>query len=600
VPNAFDANNPPFDRLTSSEVETLRAALDIAYFRPGETIIAQNSSANSLFVVIKGTVEERDGNDLLALLGPKDSFDSRALVHGKSGHAFLAREETLCYVAPKGVTLGLIQSNPRFASFFYREISRKLDELARDEEERRYGSLMRARVSELFLHPPAVIDASDTIEAAGHRMREIDSNTLLVRDGERIGIITGMNLSKAVVLRRRAIETPVRDFAHFDVVTLRPDDFVSSALLLMTKHNKRRVAVHDGERYIGILEYIDLLGFLAGSAQVIAGRIDRASSEDDLATAARETNAQVRTLRRQGVKVEVIAEVVSDLNNRLLSRLFEMVAPSEIRTSACLIVMGSEGRGEQIVRTDQDNGLILADPVDQQTLDAFRADFSGKLASFGFPLCPGNVMVRNPVWSKPLSDYLADFRRWVTLPDEAAHMNVAIFYDARAVAGDAQLLTKAKAALIDLIHGEQAYLAHFARAVDAFPTPIGLFNNLITSEGTGDALDLKKGGIFPIVHGVRSLAIEHGLLETGTDKRITRLCEIGVLQADFARELSQTFQFLLMLRLDGQLAASAGTTGTLVRPSLLSSMERDLLRDAFQVVKQFRELVRHHFKLGIF
>ena len=282
MPNAFDATNPPFDRLTSQEVETLRAALDIAYFRPGETIIAQNAPANALFVVIKGTIEERDGSDLLALLGPKDSFDSRALVHGKSGHAFVAREETLCYVAPKSVTLGLIQSNPRFASFFYREISQKLDELVRDEEERRYGSLMRARVAELFLHPPVFIDASDTIEAAGHLMREINSNALFVRDGERIGIITGMNLSKAVVLRRQSIETPVRELAHFDVVTLRPDDFVSSALLLMTKHNKRRVAVHDGERYVGILEDIDLLGFLAGSAQVVAGRIDRASSKEDL------------------------------------------------------------------------------------------------------------------------------------------------------------------------------------------------------------------------------------------------------------------------------------------------------------------------------
>ena len=79
----------------------MRAALDIAYFRPGETIIEQNTPANALYVVIKGTIEERDGSDLLALLGPKDSFDSRALVHGKSGHAFVAREETLCYVAPK-------------------------------------------------------------------------------------------------------------------------------------------------------------------------------------------------------------------------------------------------------------------------------------------------------------------------------------------------------------------------------------------------------------------------------------------------------------------------------------------------------------------
>jgi CBS domain-containing protein len=600
MPNVFDATNTPFDRLTSQEIETLRAALDIAYFRPGETIIAQNAPASALFVVIKGTIEERDANDLLALLGPKDSFDSRALIQGKSGHAFVAREETLCYSCPKGVTLDLIQSNPRFGSFFYREISHKLDELARDEEERRYGSLMRARVAELFLHPAAFIDASDTIEAAGHMMREIGSNALFVRDGERIGIITGMNLSKAVVLRRLAIETSVRALAHFDVVTLRPDDFVSSALVLMAKQNKRRLAVHDGERYLGILEDIDLLGFLAGSAQVVAGRIDRASSKDDLVIAARETAAQVRTQRRQGVKAEVIGEVVSDLNGRLFSRVFEMVAPAEIRTSGCLIVMGSEGRGEQTVRTDQDNGLIQAGPIDKAALDAFRIDFSGALADFGFPPCPGNVMVRNPVWSKPLTDYLADFRRWVALPDETAHMNVAIFYDARTVAGDARLLAEAKAALIDLIRGEQLYLAHFARAVDAFATPIGLFNNLVTSEDKGDALDLKKGGIFPIVHGIRSLAIEHGLLETATDKRITRLSRIGVLKADFARELSQTFRFLLTLRLDGQLAASAGTLGTLVRPSSLSSMERDLLRDAFQVVKQFRGLIRHHFKLGMF
>src|SRR3954452_5695481 len=133
MPKALDAESAPFDRMTSQEIERLRAALDIAYFRPGEAIIEQDTPADALYVVIKGMIEERNGSDLLALLGPKDSFDSRALVHGKSGHAFLAREETLCYAAPKSVTLGLIQNNPRFASFFYREISHKLDELTRDE-----------------------------------------------------------------------------------------------------------------------------------------------------------------------------------------------------------------------------------------------------------------------------------------------------------------------------------------------------------------------------------------------------------------------------------------------------------------------------------
>jgi CBS domain-containing protein len=600
MPKAFDISNPPFDRLTPNEAETLRASLDIAYFRPGEAIIAKDALANALYVVIKGTVEERNDADLLALLGPKDSFDSRMLVHGKSGHGFFARDETLCYVIPKKVTLDLIQANPRFAAFFYREISQKLDELARDEEVRRYGSLMHAKLAELFLHPPAFVAATDTIETAGHLMREVNSNALFVRDGKRIGIITGMSLSKAVVLRRQSIQTPVRELTNFDVVSVQLDDFVSTALLLMTKRNKRRLAVQDGGQFVGILEEIDLLGFLAGSAQVVAGRIDRASGEEDLALASREIETQTRVLRRQGVKVEVIGEIVSDLNRRLLSRLFEMVAPAELRTTSCLIVMGSEGRGEQTVRTDQDNGIILAAPVASESLESFRNEFSGALESFGFPPCPGNVIVRNPAWSRPLSEYLADFRRWTVLPDQTAHMNVAIIYDAQAVAGDARLLEKAKSALIDLIRSEQAFLAHFARAVDAFDTPIGLFNNLITSEGTGDALDLKKGGIFPIVHGVRSFAIQHGLLETSTEKRIARLRDLGVLRADFGRDLSQAFRYLLMLRLDGQLAASAGASGTLVRPAQLSSMERQLLRDALQVVKEFREIVRHHFKLGAF
>ena len=156
----------------------------------------------------------------------------------------------------------------------------------------------------------------------------------------------------------------------------------------MTKYNKRRLAVHDGYCYIGILEDIDLLGFLAGSAEIVAGRIDRASSEDDLAVAAREISAQVRTLRRQGVRVEIIGEVVSDLNRRLLSRLFEMVAPSEFRTSGCLVVMGSEGRGEQTVRTDQDNGLILLALVRHGDVGDLPGRFLTALAELRLPALP--------------------------------------------------------------------------------------------------------------------------------------------------------------------------------------------------------------------
>ncbi len=594
----LDSAAAPFDRLTPDETEILQKALDIVYFRPGETIIAEGAAPEGLYLVIKGCVEERRQEELAGLLGPKDFFDTRALVQGVGVSAFIAREETLCSLAPRSVLLRLINGNPRFGAFFYHDISSKLDALAQRNESSQIESMMRARVRDLFLLPAATIDAVQPIVSAGRIMRDIDCNALLVLDGERIGIITGMNLSKAVILKGMSIDEPVRGIAQYDMVTVSPDDFVSQALLLMTKHNKRRLVVRDGETFVGILEDINLLSFFAGNSQLVVGRIDRACTLLELAAAAKQIAEQVRPLRRQGVKFEVVAEIISDLNRRLFAKLYELLCPAELRGKSCLIVMGSEGRGEQTIRTDQDNGLILSEAVDKAALQRLRDEFSGALADFGFPPCPGHVMVSNPFWSRTLDEFVADFHVWTSAPNEQSAMNVAIFFDAVAVAGDASLLARAKKALLEKIASERVFLARFALAIEAFEPPIGLFNNLKLAEGDGDALDVKKGGIFPIVHGVRSLAIEHGLEETNTFARLDRLAERDVLKPPFARELSRALDYLMTLRLDAQLEAAA--SGSLLRPGALTSMDRDLLRDSFHVVKQLRDLLRRHFNLNMF
>ncbi len=594
----FDVATAPFDRLTSEEAETLRAALDVAYFRPAETIIAEGAAPEGLYIIVKGCVEERAQGELVGLLGPKDFFDSRALVQGAGVSAFLAREETICALAPRADLLRLINRNPRFGAFFYIDISRKLDALAQQDESSLIETMMRARVRDLFLLPAAVIDSVQPIVSAGRIMRDIDCNALLVRDGERMGIVTGMNLSKAVVLKGMSIDDPIKSIAQYEMVTVAPDDFVSQALLMMTKHNKRRLVVKEGENYIGILEDINLLSFFAGNSQLVVGRIDRATTLPDLGAAAAQIAEQIRPLRRQGVKFEVVAEIISDLNRRLFAKLFDLLCPKELRDKCCLIVMGSEGRGEQTIRTDQDNGLILSERVDAKALQRFRDDFSGALADFGFPPCPGHVMVNNPLWSRTLDEYVADFGVWVTAPDEQSAMNVAIFCDAAAVAGDESLLARAKKMLFEKLSKERVFLGRFAKAIEVFEPPIGLFNRLKLAEGDGDALDLKKGGIFPIVHGVRSLAIEQGLEETNTFARLARLAELGLLKPEFSRDLARALDYLLTLRLDAQLDAAA--SGSLLRPGELTSMDRELLRDSFQVVKQLRDLLRHHFNLNMF
>jgi CBS domain-containing protein len=595
---AFDLSHAPFDRLSLAEAEVARAAADIGYFRPGETILPRGATPDSLFIVLKGCVEEREGAEVVSLRGPGECFDSRALVQGGGANAYLAREETLCHLLPRDVTLRLVNQNPRFAAFFYLDISRKLDAVAAEADDARFAPMMRARVSELDLHPAEFIDSTDSIEQAARKMSGIDAKALFVREGEKIGILTKTDLADAAILRRLPIEAPVASVAQYNVVSVSADDFVPIALLQMTKHNKRRVAVTADGVYVGILDDVALLSFLAGNSQLVAARIDRAAGVSELAAAAAEIEGQTRALRRQGVKIEVISEIVSDLNRQLLAKLFRLLAPRSIAEKGCLIVMGSEGRGEQTVRTDQDNGLILSEPVPDDDLALFRQAFTAALERFGFPPCPGDVMVRNPQWSKTADQYRADFRRWLALRDESAHMNIAIFYDAEVIAGNPELLRQTKRELIEAMSGERLQLAHFARATDAFPSPIGLFNNLITPGDRGDALDLKKGGIFPIVHGVRSLAIEHRLLATGTAARIERLAEAGALTKEFARELTQALRWLMTLRLDGQLAETK--SGGLVRPAELSIMDRDLLRDALLIVKRFRETIRRHFNLHMF
>ena len=171
----FDATNAPFDRLSPSEVDAVRAALDIGYFRPGETMIARDGATDCLFIVIKGCVEERDGDELVALRGPGDCFDSRALVQGGGSNAFVAREETLCNLLPRDFTLRLINHNARFAAFFYRDISRKLDAATREEETARLSPTLHARVRDLPLHRAAFVEATDSIERAARKMREIDA-----------------------------------------------------------------------------------------------------------------------------------------------------------------------------------------------------------------------------------------------------------------------------------------------------------------------------------------------------------------------------------------------------------------------------------------
>jgi len=219
------------------------------------------------------------------------------------------------------------------------------------------------------------------------------------------------------------------------------------------------------------------------------------------------------------------------------------------------------------------------------------------LAEFGYPPCPGGIMLTEPLWRQPLAAFRETLRGWLYGADPEGPLRLAIFLDAAPVAGDATLLEAARTYLDSIVAGNDAYLARFAAAADQFHEPGHWFTRLMQSRDE-QPLDLKKLGTFPIVHGVRALCLQYGVRERGTAERLQRLVELQRLDATLARDLVDALHFLMRLRLSHQLRQRAGgqAPGNEVRPSALATLEREPLRDSLAIVKRFRAFLREHFR----
>jgi CBS domain-containing protein len=308
----------------------------------------------------------------------------------------------------------------------------------------------------------------------------------------------------------------------------------------------------------------------------------------------------IALLHNGGVKIEVISTLVSELNSQIFGRLWSLLAPAELAANSCLMVMGSEGRGEQILKTDQDNALILRDGFEFPELESVAQRFNHALATFGYPPCPGHIMLTNPLWRQPLAGYKTTIADWLLGSHPDGPMHLAIFMDARAVAGDTDLLRQAHNHLRGLFGGSDALLARFAGAVEQFSEPGTWWDRLTTLRGRDEqSFDLKKLGTFPIVHGIRALALEHQLDALRTTERIHLLATKEHLDAALARDLVDALQFLMGLKLKNNLRQrQMGTTPhNLVKLSELGTLERDLLKDSLAIIKRFKQHLHIHFKL---
>ena len=603
----FISNIHPFNNLNTFELDDLVEDLDIVYFKANSIVQAQDSNPEFLYFVLKGLIQEINDDEVLSVYSKGEIFDSVSLIKNHSKNSFVAIEESICYALKKERFMQILSSNQQLENYFFQSISDKLNNNILNEKNKDMANIMIAKVKDAKVHKAVIVDTNKTIYEAATIIKQEKIPTLLLKNeaGE-MYIVTDSDFRQKVILNRMDYDDLVVKIASKGLIYINEDDFLFNAQLQMAKHGLKRVVVkNDHDEIVGILDQISLSSFFATNTFAVSNQIINAETLEELKEASHSFIKIIKSLNAKGVKIEFISKLINQLNKKLLDKLYKLLAPKELIGKSCLVVMGSEGRAEQILRTDQDNALIISDDcsISEEKLREFTHLFTETLVDFGFPRCEGNIMVSNPYWCRSQSDFKELIYEWVNNPSGDNFMNIAIFYDALCVSGDIEIIKELKNYLFKISSNSQSFYTNFARVINSFDVPLGFFDGFVFNskdEKHKDEIDIKRGGIFIIVQGIRSLSIQNRVLNTNTIKRINSLKELKVLDDESAKELIMAFNILNSLKLKASLEKldKKEKIDNFVNPNRLTIMEKDLLKESFKIVNKLKKRLENHFKLN--
>ena len=541
----------PFDNLNEEELQETASNLDVVYFKENTNLLSPDVKPEFLYFIIKGLIEEKFEDEIFSIYSANEFFDPISLIENKIKHNFNTKQETICYALPKDIFLKIMYQNEELERYFFSSISEKLNINIQNEQNKKLLDFAVAKVEDAYLQKPLYVKENDTIHYTVAKIIDNKVQSALVKrsDGE-IGIVTDSDFVKKALLNKIDLNSSISQIATYGLKHIEASDFLFNAQLTMSKYNLKRLIVKRDDEITGILDIVSLNSFFASHSHSTSRLIENALTIEELKKASGKFIRTIRTLYEKGVKVRHISKLISTLNEKLFNKLFELTAPEQLKENSCLVIMGSEGRSEQILRTDQDNALVLNDSCDisDEDLNIFTTTFVEYLVDFGYPLCDGNIMVSNPFWTKRQKDFKDTIFNWIHSPSEENYMNLAIFYDAVSVSGDKKLLLDLKEYMFKVCEHAPSFYQFFAKPMLSFETPLGFFSDFVLDTNKHkDELDIKKGGIFSIVHGVRSLAIENHIEVTNTVERLKELNNKGILDREFTSEIIESFNFLLSI-----------------------------------------------------
>ncbi len=597
-------SNLPFSLLQNTPFLLIERTAQIAYYPNGTSLINRSAIANKLFVIIKGIVEAREDEELIDIYHSNDIFLGIELIKNEpSKYDYIVTEELICYEIPMDTFLKLCNDNQEFKSYFFSTIVERMEMLKEKNDYSSMSDLLIARVDETLLHKICEVEAEMPIIEALQFMENSNSTSLLIKNENGYGIVTDADFRHYILYKEEKNLKTISQIQTYPMISINKGELLFNILLLMTENSIKYLPVLDeNNQLLGVLELIDLLSFFSNQSHLITVQIAKAQSLDTLILASSRVEVMVDALYSKGVKSRYIAKLVSEINRKMYLKLFELIIPTSWHNHCGFIVLGSEGRSEQILRTDQDNALIFEDNfIIPDDIKEVTNKFIETLDKIGFPRCEGNIMIINPQWCKSVSAYKKDIDNWFDKPSMEGFMDMAIFVDSITAGGNNYLHTQLLTYIMDKIKEHKEILRHFVKAIDNFDSPLGIFSQFVSHDKAHkNEIDIKKSALFPLVHGVRSLSLEYGIRESNTTLRIKELNNRGFMNKKDATNLMEALEVINTLRVQSQLKQwrRGDKIDNYISVVNIGNLEKDILKEALKTINKFKKLLSYHFHLN--
>jgi CBS domain-containing protein len=530
----------------------------------------------------------------------------------RSIHTVIAKKGTVVYFLHRSDFKALCQAFENFLHYFTDDFGKRMlnDEYAHfvkpspafKESFIVSDQLYTRRIETIEPRDIAFCTTVTPIHEAAKMMAAHKVSCLFVKNEQEkiIGYITDITLRDNVVARQINVSNPVGEVMDTNIVSIPAKAYVYEAILLMFRTKTRYLLIEKDGEYIGFISRNKLLSDQAQSPFMFIQSVKLALSVKELKKKWEKVPEMVYQLLDRGVKAEIVNQVITTVSDTIALKVIEGVIDELGPPPAKFVfmVLGSEGRKEQTLNTDQDNAIIYEDKANEQrelVRDYFLkfADLvSDRLNYIGFSFCKGGFMAKNPKWTHSLSHWKRNYIEWMAESNPETVMKFSTFFDCRSIYGEVAIMDELKAFLNEELQKPlDKFLYHMANNALQYEPSLTFFNNIRTfTKGSEQVFDLKKT-MTPIVDLVRVYALKHRIFKTNTGERLEALKEQGIFNDKEFNELLQSYYYLMGMRLKKQAVQIINDKvepDNLLSPKKLTKIEQVALKEIFKVIADFQ------------